>query len=250
MAILQCDTIRSNSLKSVGCKMSLLLGTVMLSLIFIFVYWGYHRNGTTNTEVPVSFISPYTDAEWKALFLPHDVPHKLLKLIEFDRIPSKIGTNGFFSNGFEFSMDTEKVGLRTYSENTEFLSSIIEFGDSDGTGSTYAFWRPNKDFSLDDCPIIWLGSEGDVEVVALHFDDFLRLLTTDEISAGTGDFVEPLPKSHYYGKSPRADEYRDWLKKEFGLDPVISDREIALPAKAKYGQLFKEWFSHYCPDYD
>ncbi|MGO2735297.1 hypothetical protein [Psychrobacter sp.] len=49
------------------------------------------------------------------------MPEALLSLLQFANEKSKMDC---FSDGFEFSINLDKCGLKTYSEDEEFLSSI------------------------------------------------------------------------------------------------------------------------------
>ncbi|OAL80388.1 hypothetical protein AY606_15590 [Acinetobacter sp. SFB] len=53
--------------------------------------------------------------------------------------------------------------------------SLLVFGQ-DGTGGYAAFWMVNPDKEILDQPIVFLGSEGKIGVVAKDFNDYLWLL--------------------------------------------------------------------------
>ena len=54
-------------------------------------------------------------------------------------------------------------------------NSLLVFGQ-DGTGGYAAFWMINQDKDILDQPIVFLGSEGAIGVVAKDFNDYLWLL--------------------------------------------------------------------------
>ncbi|TCI89984.1 hypothetical protein [Tenacibaculum sp. M341] len=72
----------------------------------------------------------------KKIFSDLKPPKILIELLGFVNVHSK---NDWFSDGFEFYFDEKKQMLKTYSEENDFLNSLIEFAQADGTGSTYAF---------------------------------------------------------------------------------------------------------------
>jgi hypothetical protein len=167
-------------------------------------------------------------------------------LIAFERDIYNEFPGEYFASSFELRINNTKSALREYSNNhPEFTQSLFEFADSDGTGSTYAIWLYREGVELADCPVVWLGSEGGLDVVASSFSDFLRLLSFDEAAAGVGESIEPNFRDDSFSISPHAKAYRDWIKKMFSLEPVKTDSEIALPAKKKYGHLFEKWFYSY-----
>lgn len=55
------------------------------------------------------------------------------------------------------------------------VDSLLVFGQ-DGTGRYAAFWMVNPDKEILDQPIVFLGSEGEIGVVAKDFNDYLWLL--------------------------------------------------------------------------
>lgn len=66
--------------------------------------------------------------------------------------------------------------LKAWTGNHEIdVTPFLVFGQ-DGTGGYAAFWLVNKDKEILEQPIIFLGSEGEIGVVAKNFDDYLWLL--------------------------------------------------------------------------
>jgi len=66
--------------------------------------------------------------------------------------------------------------LKSWTGNYEVdATHFLVFGQ-DGTGGYAAFWLVNKDKEILEQPIIFLGSEGEIGVVAKKFDDYLWLL--------------------------------------------------------------------------
>lgn len=173
------------------------------------------------------------------------VPKKLLALLKFD---SEISPRRYFSDGFEFSIDKEKIGLKTYSEDEKFLNSIYEFANADGTGSSYGFWLKDGNSNLDNVPIVVFGSEGGFHVVAKNLDRLLQILTFDSEPMIDWDEV-------YYYKDPddfeptsKSKEYRDWLKSECALDPITSADEIVEEAQKEYKDSFNAWVGEFYED--
>lgn len=170
-----------------------------------------------------------------------NVPKKLLALMKFD---NEIAQCSYFSDGFEFYLDEEKVGLKTYSDDERFLNSIYEFARADGTGSSYGFWLKDGNSNLDDVPIVVFGSEGGFHVVAKNLDRFMQILTFDS---------EPMinwNKVYYYKGSDfepasKSKEYRDWLKSEYGLEPIDNADEIVAEAQKEYKDSFNTWMGEF-----
>lgn len=102
------------------------------------------------------------------------IPEELIRLYNFQ---DSVGS--WYSEGFELGDYSDKVGLKTYSENEGFLFSLIEFASADRSGSTYAFWLRNGDTKLNKAPVVLFGSEGGYHVVAENIQQLLHLLTYD-----------------------------------------------------------------------
>ncbi|WEV50131.1 SMI1/KNR4 family protein (plasmid) [Acinetobacter sp. ESL0695] len=66
--------------------------------------------------------------------------------------------------------------LKSWTGNNQAdAASLLIFGQ-DGTGGYAAFWMVNLDKEILDQPIVFLGSEGEIGVVAKDFNDYLWLL--------------------------------------------------------------------------
>lgn len=67
----------------------------------------------------------------------------------------------------------------------------------DGTGGLAGFWVREPDAALESQPIVFLGSEGEVAVVARNLDDYLWLIANGagplEIVDGIDRDLEPIP---------------------------------------------------------
>ena len=110
--------------------------------------------------------------------------------------------------------------------DAEIAKQFIVFGNGPD-GSLYALWvYPGR--SLEDAPVVFLGSEGvDCSVVAANVTEFLALLAVgaDELGfeAAWGEISRgQLPAA-------RADEFRIWLEEHYGIvapaDPMAVVRE-------------------------
>ncbi|MND37855.1 hypothetical protein D3C80_285500 [compost metagenome] len=67
--------------------------------------------------------------------------------------------------------------LKAWTGNSQAdANSLLVFGQ-DGTGGYAAFWVINQDKNILDQPIVFLGSEGEIGVVAKDFSDYLWLLS-------------------------------------------------------------------------
>src|SRR5689334_1536967 len=68
-----------------------------------------------------------------------------------------------YSQGFYLLAD-DKSGIKTWSENVDFLNKLMPFAQANGTGSTYAIWNDGSNKALNQLPIVVFGDEGGVHV--------------------------------------------------------------------------------------
>jgi len=182
------------------------------------------------------------EEDLKCHFQGLDIPEKLLALLKFS---NEIAQNKYFSNGFEFSLDKEKVGLKTYSDNKEFLCSIYEFAVADGTGSSYGFWLKDGSSDLDRAPIVAFGSEGGFHIVANNFAGLLQILTFDSEPMIDWDEICYYKDTKDFEPSAKSKEYRDWLRKECALAGIESADEIVQEAQKTHKESFSAWVGNF-----
>lgn len=182
-----------------------------------------------------------TEQELTHYFSPLTVPPALLALAAFER---EVADRQYFAEGFEITTDAEKHGLRTWSEDSQFLSALWVFAQADGTGSQYAFWVPDGATSLAVAPIVVFGSEGGVHVVAENLAALLQILSFD---------CEPMvdhDEAYYYrgeGAEPSAMSaaFHAWLKANHGFEVVDDADAIVARAQAAHGARFAEWLGRF-----
>jgi hypothetical protein len=169
------------------------------------------------------------------------VPHELVELLNFEWTTGK---DDFYSEGFELRVIEEKHLLKTYSDKGEFLNSIIEFAQADGTGSSYAFWLKNGNKDLRSAPIVVFGSEGGYHIVAKNILELFQILTYD---------IEPIilwdqifyHKDADYVPSEKNDAFKKWALQNFKISEVNSADDIVKAAQIEYQDQFKTWMKNY-----
>lgn len=169
------------------------------------------------------------------------LPVSFMELMSFDSVEDE-----FYSEGFELAVDSEKLGLKTYSCEKEFLNSICEFAIADGSGSTYGFWLNNKHNDLRLSPIIVFGSEGGCHVVAQSFDELLEILAFDSEPMIDWDGVCYVADSDNR-RSPKNQKYKEWLKATLDLrdKEPREPNEIVEQAQSKYEVEFRIWLARF-----
>ncbi len=172
------------------------------------------------------------------------VPKELIELVSFEQ--NELGGQFYYCQGFELIADTDKAGLRTYSEEPDFLDGLVEFAQADGTGSTYALWLgADRKASPSQVPVVVFGSEGGYHLVAANLGELLQILTCDAEPMVDWDGV-----SYFVDEGKEASEgnhiFQSWLSNKLGLDPVGDADAVVVRAQKKHGQAFSEWMARYC----
>ncbi|MFC3997635.1 hypothetical protein ACFOVU_17005 [Nocardiopsis sediminis] len=147
----------------------------------------------------------------------------------------------FFANGFEM-----------YNYGAEHVEGLINFAQANGSGSTYDIWRKDDRADLATLPVVAMGDEGGVHLVARDFREFLRLLaslpTDHEPDIDWGSF------GLRGGDDDDDDEpvdnrlYLAWLEQMFGLTPADDWAEIVDAAEAELAREWAVWIHPRIPD--
>jgi hypothetical protein len=153
----------------------------------------------------------------------------------------------YLSDGFELDMNNHTVMLKTWSDNKEFYEKFRSIGQANNSGSNYSIWDINDSKDYTNLPIVVFGDEGGIHIVAENILQFLTLLTIDReiyVSIEEAEFyMYDLDPNHH----PDVEKYKEWLKKEFDLEPITVDQanQIIKNAQEKYGKEFNTWLSKY-----
>jgi hypothetical protein len=179
-----------------------------------------------------------TAKEFATNFKGKEVPGVLAALLKFQE---QYGTETYSAC---FYLDNNgDGGIESWSEDPAFLAKLFPFATANGSGSMYVLW--DNGAPSDSMPVLVFGDEGGVHVVARNALELLQLLAYDtEISV---DFDE----AYFYkseddeNESEYAEEYKDWLRNSFGVEPAEEPDVIIQAAQEKYKESFDEWFGQY-----
>lgn len=119
----------------------------------------------------------------------------------------------FWANGFEMY----GFGKELYEdEDPRLADRLIYFAQANGSGSLYGIWRKDDREDLATLPVVAMGDEGGLHLVARNLREFFQLLGAfprdaepfiDWDSFGSLDGFEPVENEHYLA----------WLERTFGL---------------------------------
>lgn len=164
------------------------------------------------------------------------------ELTLFFEINDELGFENY-SQGFGLYED-DKSGISSWSENEEFLDKLMPFAQANGSGSMYVLWDNGSGNSLNELPVVVFGDEGGYHIVAKNIFEFMQLLTFDtEISVDHEEAY--FYKDDDYEESENLQEYIDWLKENFNLNPIKETESILKHAQEKYQTDFNKWISEF-----
>jgi len=170
-------------------------------------------------------------AELQELLGDYKVPEILKKTLAFNtHLEGKL-----YHPDFQFQIDEVLEDLFEANdldeENIEYLLKyLIEFASADDTGGIYVFWLKEGIENVEEMPILWFGTEGEIALVASNFKEFLAHLTLEN----DYDIITELEK------------FKKWIKDEFDIDPVSSEaevEEIAQKAKKTFQEPLTKWLT-------
>jgi hypothetical protein len=212
-------------------------------LLFLIIATATKQNFSRNTD------SEKIILEYKRIFGKNHIPKALEKLIHFEQ---KHKDN--YSWGFELCTDLDKEPDQgQYSLDEAYFERLMIFARADGSGSHYAFWQDQPENSLENAPVIFIGSEGEIKIIASNIRELLVLLSFGpEISGGT--FYKDLKE---YEDPKAANTFREWVKKELDIQLIKNINvenskeieEIISNAKKVYKKQFTEWMNSLNPQY-
>jgi len=181
-----------------------------------------------------------TLAEFSRNFSGHDTPPELVKLLAFQNEHDFEG----YSSGFGL-LEDDKAGLESWSDDEGFLSKLMPFAQANGSGSFYALWSSGSATKTSDMPVVVFGDEGGAHVVAENVKGLLELLAYDVEPMIDEDEVDFTKDDDDHEPSDSADEYRTWLKKEFGLSAPKDANALVAAAAKRHQEGFAAWMAEF-----
>ena len=160
----------------------------------------------------------------------------LLKDFE-DRLDS------FYADGFELS----EYGRNGFLKDPELIDRLIPFAQANDSGSLYALWRLDDRPDLATLPIVVLGDEGGIHLVARGLRELFQIIGYDSAiwvdweEADFGRDADDEPSTCHA-------EYVAWLKEHFGLAPADDPNAVMAAAQAEFGERFLRWVAPLIPD--
>ena len=128
-------------------------------------------------------------------------------------------------------------GVRAWFEKSPLAQgSLMPFGVG-ATGDIYAIWLTNG-LLPDSSPVIILGSEGELDVLAVNTREFCRLLCLGYSELGLDD-IDSIPTDFDETKP-----FRDFMLKKYQFDLPATARPIVDEARSQFPD-FKGWVAEH-----
>ncbi|MBH1936195.1 SMI1/KNR4 family protein [Streptomyces sp. AV19] len=115
--------------------------------------------------------------------------------------------------------------LRHWTGNHELDGDAYRVFGQDGTGGLAAIWCGRPGQSLTAQPVVFMGSEGELGIVAGNLSDFLWVLA---------DGLGPMEATAYEDRTPRPDAALAALAERHATTPRRAAREIIAEARAEF----------------
>ncbi|MGW6720936.1 hypothetical protein [Streptomyces sp. NPDC054995] len=132
---------------------------------------------------------------------------------------------------------------------------IRPFAQATGSGSTYAIWLRDDRADLATLPVLFLGDEGGVHVVARDLPELLRILASGWTPMGGWDGVDYADEGEEtdggeeaYDPSPANPAFRSWLRDRFDLEAAEDPNELVRAAGDELAEPFAAWIGPLIPD--
>lgn len=120
-------------------------------------------------------------------------------------------------------------------EDPRLVNGLLRFAQANGSGSLYALWKRDDRADLAALPVVLLGDEGGIHLVARDLREFFRLLGALEAELAC-DWAEVFERDEE--ELPARAEYLAWLERNFGLTPPEDAWDVIEAAR---DELEKEW---------
>jgi hypothetical protein len=158
---------------------------------------------------------------------PEEIPSALVKLFNY---ANQVET--YFSGYFELVTNGKESAISWFSKDETAANQFIIFGENTDN-SLYGFWLYGNR-KISEAPIIFLSSEGtDNSVLANNIEEFLTLLAIGYDELGYAAYSQEPEKE----ATTELQNFRTWLKQEFGIIPPATGENIIAQAKSQHPNL-------------
>ena len=130
-------------------------------------------------------------------------------------------------------------------DDPELLHGLLGFASANLSGSLYALWKRDDRADLATLPVVLLGDEGGIHLVARDVREFLRLLGAlgADLACDWDDVYEQGDD-----ELPARADYLLWLERNFGLTPPDDAWDVIEAAQEELAKEWAAWIHPLLPD--
>jgi hypothetical protein len=124
------------------------------------------------------------------------------------------------------------------------------FALATGSGSSYALWLMDDRDDLAGLPVVFLGDEGGIHLVAPDVREFLRVLASGWTPWGSWEELTYFDarEEEDHDPCPANAGFRVWLKRHYGLDAAEDPNVTVAATKDLLWDRFAAWIGPLYPD--
>ncbi|MDX3231524.1 hypothetical protein [Streptomyces sp. ME19-01-6] len=145
-----------------------------------------------------------------------------------------------YAAGFGLAVEYGEYGYGEAPENPELADRLVPFALANSSGSLYALWRVDDRTDLATLPVVVLGGEDGIHLIARDLCEFLQFLASLEGEPWNDGGRIAFRDGE---ASPGREEYVAWLDRHFGLAPVDDPGAVVEAAEAELGKRFATWLT-------
>ncbi|MFF3455318.1 hypothetical protein ACFYXH_13485 [Streptomyces sp. NPDC002730] len=178
-----------------------------------------------------------------------DAYSPILELNLLKELEERIGVENI-SPGFYLTDFGDTADISTWSEDSEFLDSLLPFANANASNSIYALWRIDRRADLATLPVVVFGDEGGIAVVSRNLRDLCqqlgcnRTLMVGDYSASFRDDADD------EDEEGRRTEYLAWLRQHLDLTSTPDPNALMVAAEKEVAVQFANWVGHFIDDED
>lgn len=124
------------------------------------------------------------------------------------------------------------------------------FALATGSGAAYAVWLLDEGIEPAESPVVFLGDEGGINLVARDVREFLRVLASGWTPWGSWERLMYFDErdEEGYAPCPANTEFRAWLRENYGLEAVEDPNETVAATEDALWDRFAAWVGPLYPD--
>ncbi|MFC4008884.1 hypothetical protein ACFOY2_16755 [Nonomuraea purpurea] len=138
-------------------------------------------------------------------------------------------------------------GRNAFLDDPELIARLLPFAYADHGGSLFCLWRLDDRGDLATVPIVLMGHEGGIHLIARDLREFFRFLGALDCPIAC-DWQYVFYEEEEEEESAAREKYLAWLGEQFGLSPADDPDDVIEAAAAEFQERFDAWILPLVPD--